>query len=50
MYHAADSSKDEYARRIAYLIDQEGRIAEAHPNVVAKRYAVEQLQRLVEAQ
>ena len=32
-YGAADSPKDEYARRIAYVIDEEGKIAQAHPTV-----------------
>ena len=45
-YGAADSPKDEYARRIAYVIDEEGKIAEAHPKVDARAYPKEQLQTL----
>jgi peroxiredoxin Q/BCP len=42
-YGAAESPKDEYAKRIAYLIDENGRIAEAHPKVDPKSYPKEQL-------
>ena len=42
-YGAAESTKDEYARRIAYLIDENGRIAQAHAKVDAKNYPHEQL-------
>ena len=42
-YGAADSPKDEYARRIAYLIDEKGRIAQVHPKVDARAYPKEQL-------
>ena len=45
-YGACDSAKDEYARRIAYVIDENGRIAEAHPKVDATSYPREQLARL----
>jgi peroxiredoxin Q/BCP len=45
-YGAADSPKDEYARRIAYVIDENGKIAEAHPKVDARAYPKEQLQSL----
>jgi peroxiredoxin Q/BCP len=45
-YGAADSTKDEYARRIAYVIDEEGKIAEAHEKVSAGSYPAEQLARL----
>lgn len=45
-YGAADSAKDEYARRIAYVIDEEGKIAEAHPKVDPATYPHEQLKRL----
>jgi thioredoxin-dependent peroxiredoxin len=45
-YGAASSAGDEYARRIAYLIDQNGRIAEAHEKVDAKTYPADQLARL----
>ncbi len=45
-YGAADSPRDEYARRIAYLIDESGRIAEAHPKVDPRAYPKEQLARL----
>lgn len=42
-YGAADSPKDEYARRIAYVIDENGRIVEAHAKVDAANYPREQL-------
>ena len=45
-YGAATSTKDEYAKRIAYVIDENGRIAEAHPKVDAKTYPMEQLKTL----
>lgn len=45
-YGAADSAKDEYARRIAYLIDENGKIAQAYPKVDARNYPKEQLANL----
>ena len=45
-YGAASSPTDEYARRIAYLIDENGVVAEAHGKVDAKKYPTEQLARL----
>jgi peroxiredoxin Q/BCP len=45
-YGAADSAKDEYAKRIAYVIDEKGRIAEAHAKVDARNYPKEQLKTL----
>jgi peroxiredoxin Q/BCP len=45
-YGAADSPKDEFAKRIAYVIDEKGRIAEAHPKVDARSYPKDQLTRL----
>ena len=42
-YGAADSPKDEYARRIAYVIDEEGKIAQAHAKVDAAAYPAQQL-------
>jgi peroxiredoxin Q/BCP len=42
-YGACDSQKDEYARRIAYLIGEDGRILQAHPKVDPKKYPQEQL-------
>ena len=42
-YGACDSAKDEYARRIAYVIDENGAIAQAHPKVDARNYPKEQL-------
>jgi peroxiredoxin Q/BCP len=42
-YGAADSAKDEYARRIAYVIDENGKIAQAHAKVDARAYPREQL-------
>ncbi len=45
-YGACDSPKDEYARRIAYVIDEQGKIAQAHPKVDARAYPREQLANL----
>ena len=45
-YGAADSPKDEFAKRIAYVIDETGRIAEAHPKVDVRNYPQEQLKTL----
>ena len=45
-YGAATSIKDEYAKRIAYVIDEEGKIREAHAKVDAKSYPREQLKTL----
>ena len=45
-YGAADSPKDEYARRIAYVIDEEGKIAQAHAKVDAATYPAQQLRTL----
>ena len=45
-YGACDSAKDEYARRIAYLIDEKGKIAQAYPKVDARSYPREQLAKL----
>lgn len=45
-YGAADSAKDEYARRIAYVIDENGKIAQAHAKVDARAYPREQLDKL----
>jgi peroxiredoxin len=42
-YGAADSKKDQYARRIAYVIGEDGRIVQAHPKVDPKTYPREQL-------
>jgi peroxiredoxin Q/BCP len=42
-YGACDSPKDEYARRIAYVIDENGKIQQAHPKVDSKTYPKEQL-------
>ncbi len=42
-YGASDSPKDEHARRIAYVIDEQGKIAQAHPKVDARLYPKEQL-------
>jgi peroxiredoxin Q/BCP len=42
-YGAADSTKDEYARRIAYVIDEEGKVMQAHAKVDAANYPREQL-------
>jgi peroxiredoxin len=45
-YGAATSPDDEYAKRIAYVIDENGRIQEAHEKVNAGAYPHEQLERL----
>ena len=45
-YGAAESKKDEYARRIAYVIDENGKIAEAHPKVDPASYPHTQLEKL----
>ncbi len=45
-YGAAESSKDEYARRIAYVIDEHGVIAQAHAKVDAASYPAWQLRNL----
>ena len=42
-YGAANSAKDEMAQRIAYLIDENGKIAQAYPKVDARAYPKEQL-------
>jgi peroxiredoxin Q/BCP len=45
-YGAAESATDEYAKRIAYVIDENGRIAHAHAKVDARSYPAEQLKTL----
>jgi peroxiredoxin len=45
-YGACDSPKDEFARRIAYLIGEDGRILQAHPKVDPRAYPKEQLAQL----
>ena len=45
-YAAADSEKDEYARRIAYVIDEDGKVAQAHPKVDPASYPHTQLEQL----
>jgi peroxiredoxin Q/BCP len=45
-YGAADSPKEEYARRIAYVIDEEGKIAQVHAKVDASSYPSWQLRNL----
>lgn len=45
-YGAADSARDEYARRIAYVIDENGAIAQAHEKVDAATYPKTQLESL----
>lgn len=42
-YGACDDVNDEYARRIAYVIDEQGKVTQAHPKVDAKTYPAEQL-------
>lgn len=43
LYGAAHSEADEFARRIAYLIGQDGKILQAHAKVNPKTYPSEQL-------
>ena len=45
-YGAANSAQDEYAKRIAYVIDEKGKIAQAHAKVDARSYPTEQLKTL----
>ena len=45
-YGAAESPKDEYARRIAYVIDENGKIAQAHAKVDPASYPHTQLESL----
>ena len=45
-YGACDSTKDDYARRIAYVIDEQGKIAQAHEKVDARTYPKEQLAKI----
>jgi peroxiredoxin Q/BCP len=45
-YGACENTKDEMARRIAYVIDEQGKIAQAHPKVDARTYPKEQLANL----
>jgi peroxiredoxin len=47
-YGAARSPRDEYAQRIAFLIDEQGRIEQAHARVNPKEYPAMQLAYLVE--
>jgi peroxiredoxin Q/BCP len=45
-YGAAGSATDEYAKRIAYVIDEEGKIAQAHSKVDPATYPKTQLEML----
>ena len=45
-YGAADSTDEQYARRIAYVIDENGKVAQAHAKVDASSYPAWQLQNL----
>ena len=40
-YGAAETAKDEYAKRITYVIDPQGKIAQAHPKVSPKTHPKE---------
>ena len=42
-YGACDDAKAEYASRISYVIDPQGRIAQAHPKVSPKAHPKEVL-------
>jgi peroxiredoxin Q/BCP len=46
-YGAATSPSDEYAKRIAYVIDENGRVIQAHEKVNAATYPHEQLEQLL---
>jgi peroxiredoxin len=43
-YGACENPKDEYAKRISYVIDPEGRIAQAYPKVSPKSHPKEILE------
>ena len=45
-YGACDSPTAGSARRIAYLIDESGKVQQAHPKVDARKYPQEQLDNL----
>jgi thioredoxin-dependent peroxiredoxin len=45
-YGAADNPKAEYATRISYVIDPEGKIAQAYPKVSPKSHPKELLSSL----
>lgn len=45
-YGAAETPREELARRIAFLIDPEGRVVEAHAKVDPPTYPREQLESL----
>lgn len=45
-YGAADKADEVYARRIAYLIGEDGKIVEAYPKVDPAKYPFEQLEKL----
>ena len=42
-YGACDSSKAPYAKRISYLIDEQGKIAKVYPQVNPRQHAAEVL-------
>ena len=42
-YGAATSPKDEFAKRIGYIIDENGKIASANPKVDPRAWPKEQL-------
>ena len=43
LYGACDTTEDEFAMRVAYLINAGGTIVEAHPKVNPSKYPEEQL-------
>lgn len=45
-YGACQDAKDEYAKRISYLIDPQGKIAQAYPKVSPKSHPKEILETL----
>lgn len=45
-YGAASDPKDEYAQRIAYVIDENGKVAQAYPKVDARNFPKELLGKL----
>ena len=48
-YGACDDAKAEYAKRISYVIDPEGKIAQAYPKVSPKSHPKEILETLGDA-
>lgn len=49
LYGACESPSDKKAKRIAFVIDENGTIAEAELNVTARQYPFDQLERMGES-